>query len=76
MNFDIDPDLIPMFAGLAVTVLLIAYGTWKAAKPHNSVRPRMIPWTAVTLVLGVVAIVLLVTIASQMGFHPTSTMSP
>ena len=73
-----DPDLVLLVVLFVATIALIAFGTWKAASPHNSAHPRLIPWKALTLLLAVAAFVLLLNIVTQLGFNlpGRGSMSP
>ena len=53
---------------LALAVGLYAYGSWRAAKPADPLKPRLIPWRPVILVAGVVGLLMLVHLVNLIGF--------
>jgi hypothetical protein len=53
---------------LVLGLAFFAFSSWKAMKPHNALKPRMIPWKPMILVAGVVVVALAFNLANQLGF--------
>jgi hypothetical protein len=53
---------------LGISVALFALASWRAARPVQFGKVRMIPWTTLILVFAVIAIFMLVHLVNLMGF--------
>jgi hypothetical protein len=46
---------------------VFAYGSWKAARPADPLRPRLIPWRPLIILSGLVALLMLVHLVNLAG---------
>ncbi|NJR20616.1 MAG: hypothetical protein HC777_03660 [Hyphomonadaceae bacterium] len=53
----------------AASVCLFAFASWKAAKPTQFGKVRMVPWTSLILVFAMIAIFMLVHLVNLAGFE-------
>lgn len=52
---------------LALAGAVFALGSWRSMQPADPLRPRMVPWRALIIVAGAVAIFVLVHVATLFG---------
>jgi hypothetical protein len=50
-----------------VSIVLFAFTSWRAARPTEFGKVRMIPWTPLSLVCALIAIFMIVHIVNLMG---------
>ena len=60
-------DLTTTLVALAVAAALFGYGSWRAAKPADPLKPRLIPWRTVSLIAGVVGLLMLAHVVNLFG---------
>ncbi len=58
----------PPLAALAAFGGLFAYASWRAAKPADPLKPRMVPWRTLSVLAGFLAMLALIYLVSQ--FRP------
>jgi hypothetical protein len=60
-------DWTTTFAIFIVSAALFAFSSWRAARPAEFGKIRMIPWTPLSLVCALVAIFMLVHMVNLLG---------
>jgi hypothetical protein len=55
-------------AAFAVAALLFAFASWRAARPADPLKPRLLPWRSLIIVIGAVALFILVHLLNLAGF--------
>jgi len=55
----------PPLAALAAFGGLFAYASWRAAKPADPLKPRMVPWRTLSVLAGFLAMLALIYLVSQ-----------
>ncbi|MGE3303276.1 MAG: hypothetical protein AB7M12_09200 [Hyphomonadaceae bacterium] len=56
-------------AALALCGGLFAYGSWRASKPADPLKPRLAPWRTIIVVAGAAGVFMLVHLAHLLGFE-------
>ncbi len=59
-------------AALAGFVALFAYCSWRAGRPADLLRPRLLPWRTLVLVAGVAALLMAVHLVNLLGVRTGS----
>lgn len=60
---------------LAVAVVVFGYGSWRAARPADPLKPRLIPWRFVSLFAGAVGLLMMAHVVNLFGIE-TGTNQP
>lgn len=61
-------DLIITTALFAAALGIFAYGSWRMTKPADPLKPRMIPWRTVIIVVGAASVLIAVHLVNLLGF--------
>lgn len=64
-----DLDFITTAIIFAAALALFAVSSWRASKPAEFGKVRMIPWTSLILVFAVITILMLVHLVNLAGFE-------
>ena len=54
---------------MGLTAAAFAYSAWRSGRPSNPLKPRMIPWTMVTILAGAVFLFLLAHLFGHFGLE-------
>ena len=68
-------SLFPTLALMAICAGVFAFAGWRGGRPSNPLRPRLVPWTFVAILAGVLFILLLAHTFSLMGLEPQNRLS-
>lgn len=62
-------NLVTTLVVLAVSAAIFIFGSWRAAKPADPLRPRLIPWRPIIVFAGAAGLLMLVHLVNLMGFQ-------
>jgi hypothetical protein len=68
-------SLLITLALMALDAALFAFAARRGGRPSDPLRPRMVPWTPVAILAGVVFILLLAHLFALMGLEPQNRLS-
>ncbi len=52
---------------MAVLGAIFAYGSWRAARPADPLKPRMIPWRPIIIITGVALLLMALHLTRLLG---------
>lgn len=63
------PPYITPAAALVGLTALYAYASWRAARPADPLKPRLLPWRTLSFTVGVGAFLALLLTLAALGVH-------
>ena len=61
-------DITTTIVAFAVAAALFAFASWRASRPADPLKPRLLPWRALIIVIGAIALFMLVHLVNLAGF--------
>lgn len=62
-------DLVITCALLAAALGIFAFGSWRMSHPADPLKPRMVPWRTVLVVVGVAGFLIAVHLVNLLGIN-------
>lgn len=61
--------IILTLVGLGVGVALVAFCSWRASRPRDDLKPKMLPWTFLMIVFAFATLLVLVHLFNVLGYE-------